>query len=427
MITNPSGLDIDAKKLVTSLGFQYQNGVLTLEGHSTKTLADTFGTPCYVYSKAAIVQAYKTYEQAFTGIDHRICYAVKANSNLAILRLLAQLGAGFDIVSKGELLRVLQVTDAKRVVYSGVGKTADDIKTALVAGIDCFNVEALSELDLINDIAGAMGQRAAVSLRINPDVDANTHPYIATGLKSNKFGIAYDKALASYDYASTLTHLDIVGVDCHIGSQIVSVAPFCDAIERLALLVERLKDRGIPLRHMDIGGGLGVRYIDETTPSVDEYASALLPTLKRLGLRVYLEPGRRLLANAGVLLTKVDVLKPTDDSNFAVVDASMAELLRPALYQAKMAVIPCVLSDTPKKCWQVVGAVCESADVLASNRMLGLAVGDVLAITGAGAYGFCMASNYNSRPRPCELLVDKDKVQIIRRREQFADLWRLEI
>lgn len=418
-------LEINAKAHAAMFGFQYQDGVLHLAGHSTKQLADTFGTPCYIYSERAIREAYLAYQRAFCGIEHRICYAVKANSNLAILSLLAKLGAGFDVVSTGELMRVLQVTDGKKVVYSGVGKTKDDIKTALEAGIDCFNVEALSELDLINETAGALALTARVSLRINPDVDANTHPYIATGLKSSKFGISYDNAIASYTYAKRLPHLKIVGVDCHIGSQILSVEPFVNAVNRLVILVQRLQEMGIPLTHIDIGGGLGVCYTDEIAPSVGEYANALMPMLRQLGLTVYLEPGRRLVANAGVLLTTVDVLKPTDNKNFAVLDTSMAELLRPALYQAKMAVIPCVLSDTPKKCWQLVGAVCESADVLASNRLMGLKVGDVLAITGAGAYGFCMASNYNSRPRPCELLVG-DGVRVIRQREQFSDLWRLE-
>ncbi len=421
------GLSIDNQKLASVLGFEYVDGELQIEGASLTNIATSFGTPAYVYSKQAIQKAYRAYTEGFSGVPHRICYAVKANANLAVLKILADMGAGFDIVSQGELRRVLQVTDASRVVYSGVGKTADDIKVALLAGIDCFNVEALSELALIDKIAGQLGVQARISLRINPDVDAKTHPYISTGLQDNKFGIDHKQALTAYDCANSLKNLQIVGMDCHIGSQLLAVAPFVDALERLVEFITALKVKGIVLQHLDLGGGLGVRYIDENPVSVHDYAKALMPRLQKLGLTLYLEPGRNLVANAGVLLTTVDVLKPTTNKNFAVVDASMAELLRPALYQAVMAIIPCQLtSKEAAQTWQVVGAVCESADFLGNDRVLALAVGDVLAITGAGAYGFVMASNYNSRPRPAEVLIDDGTPRLIRRRESWQDLWRLE-
>lgn len=419
---------------------------LMIDGISCTEVVQQFGTPCYVYSRRAIEAAYQAYKTAFSAVDNHVCYAVKANSNLAVLKILADLGAGFDVVSKGELLRVWQATGGKdgaigaRVVYSGVGKTADDVATALNLGIACFNVEAASELDLLNQTAQTLGKIAPISLRVNPDVDAKTHPYIATGLKDNKFGIDIDKARQLYHYAATLPHLDIVGIDCHIGSQLLEAAPFVAAVQKVADLVAKLQKDGIILQHIDIGGGVGVRYIAEKTLPIAEYAQALLPILLPLNLTVYLEPGRNLVANAGVLLTRVDVLKPTDEKNFAIVDASMSELLRPALYGATMAIVPSVLSESLDKSadsatavptrWDVVGSVCESSDFLGKNRALVLAVGDVLAITGAGAYGFTMASNYNSRPRPCEVLVEradgKAAARVVRRREQYCDLWAAE-
>lgn len=404
-------------------GLDYQGSHLHIDGVSASTLAQTYGTPCYVYAKNAIIKAYEAYAQSFGELDYQICYAVKANSNLAVLKLLAQLGCGFDIVSKGELLRVLQVSDGKKVVYSGVGKTYDDIKTALMADIDCFNVEAVSELELINQVAGELGCVARISLRVNPDVDAKTHPYISTGLKDNKFGIDHRHAIAVYDYANTLPNLKIVGIDCHIGSQLLQTQPFVDALVKVANLVTHLAQKGIRLRHIDIGGGLGVRYIDENPASVGEYAHALMPILKQLGLKVYLEPGRNMVANAGVLLTSVHTLKPTDNKNFAIADASMSELIRPALYDAKMAVIPTYLNDVPPMQWDIVGSVCESADFLAKQRCLAIEAGDVLAITGAGAYGFVMASNYNTRPRPPEVMCDNGTHRLIRKRESYESLW----
>lgn len=424
-----AGLAIDPVRLAAHLPFiDYQDGVLHIDGVSAQTLAQTYGTPTYVYSKNAIEQAYQAYEQGFGDTPHRICYAVKANSNLAVLKVLADMGAGFDIVSKGELARVLQVTDGTRVVYSGVGKTADDIRYALQADIDCFNVEAMSELDLINQVAGEMGKRARISLRINPDVDAKTHPYISTGMRDNKFGISHEQTLCAYQYASSLPHLEITGIDCHIGSQLEEVQPFVDALDKLIELTDALADAGIVLRHIDIGGGLGVRYVDENPVTAQVYIGALLPKLQALGLTVYCEPGRNIVANAGVLLTTVDVLKPTEFKNFAIVDASMSELLRPALYESVMAVIPAHLkADMQAECWDVVGSVCESSDVLAKGRALALAVGDVLAITGAGAYGFSMASTYNSRPLPCEVMTANGTHRIIRKRQSLEQLWQDEL
>lgn len=409
--------------------FEYTNDTLIIDGVACQTLAKTYGTPLYVYSQNAIEQAYNSYATSFKDIDTQICYAVKANSNLSVLKTLADLGAGFDIVSKGELARVLQVTCAKKVVYSGVGKTYDDIYFALSHDIDCFNVEAFSELDLINQVAKDLHKTARISIRINPDVDAQTHPYISTGLKDNKFGISHDKAVSAYLHAKNLPNLAIVGIDCHIGSQLTQVAPFVDALDKVIELIDELKTHDIHLTHIDLGGGLGVRYTNEQPASIQEYAQALLPKLQKLGLKVYFEPGRNIVANAGVLLTQVNVLKQTDFKNFAIVDASMTELIRPALYQSVMAIIPTSLDIANQKnskpaIWSVVGAVCESSDVLGDDRHLDIKVGDILAITGAGAYGFSMASNYNSRPRPCEVMVKDGTHRIIRQRECLDDLWR---
>lgn len=424
------GLYINPQALTAHLSaLQYQDEALHVEGVSVSELVECYDTPCYVYSQQAILDVYREYNESFSSVEHQICYAVKANSNLAVLGVLAEVGAGFDIVSRGELERVLAAGgQASRVVFSGVGKTRDDIAFALTQGIGCFNVESISELTLINMVAKQLDKRAPISLRVNPDVDAKTHPYISTGLKDNKFGIAHDKALAVYEHAATLSHIDIVGIDCHIGSQLTEVAPFIAALDKVIELIYSLRDKGIELRHVDLGGGLGVRYIDETPVTIADFAQALLPKLTELGLTVFFEPGRSMVANAGVLLTRVDVLKPTEHKNFAIVDAAMNDLIRPALYQAQMAVIPEILPseglDTEgTQPWDIVGAICETGDFLAKDRLLSLATGDVLAITGAGAYGFVMSSNYNSRPRAAEVMVAGSRHQLIGKRETIADLY----
>ena len=425
-----AGLYIDPTAFTAHLpALEYRDDALYLEGVSTSALVEHYGTPCYVYSKQAIVEVYHAYKDSFAAIEHQVCYAVKANSNLAVLGILAEVGAGFDIVSRGELMRVLAAGGtADKVVFSGVGKTYADIEFALNQGIGCFNVESISELSLINDVAASMNKRAPISLRVNPDVDAGTHPYISTGLKDNKFGIAHEKALAVYEQAAAMSHLDIQGIDCHVGSQLTEVAPFVAALDKLIELIDSLRDKGIVLTHIDLGGGLGVRYIDESPVSIDDFAQALLPKLQALNLKVFFEPGRSMVANAGVLLTRVDVLKPTEHKSFAIVDAAMNDLIRPALYQAEMAVIPSVLPsaglDTDgTQAWDIVGAICETGDFLAKNRLLALAVGDTLAITGAGAYGMVMSSNYNTRPRACEVMVSGASHQLIRTRETVADLY----
>lgn len=424
------GLYIDPNALTAHLpALHYRDDALYMEQVSVAALAKHYGTPCYVYSKQAILDVYQAYTDSFSSLKHQVCYAVKANSNLAVLGILAQAGAGFDIVSRGELMRVLAAGGkAARVVFSGVGKTRDDIEYALTQGIGCFNVESISELTLINEVAKSLDKPAPISLRVNPNVDANTHPYISTGLKDNKFGITHEDALAVYQQAAELSHIDIVGIDCHIGSQLTEVEPFVAALDKIIELVHSLRDKGIELRHIDLGGGLGVRYIDETPVSIDEFAEALLPKLSALGLTVFFEPGRSIVANAGILLTTVDVLKPTEHKNFAIVDAAMNDLIRPALYQAEMAVIPEMLPqnglDTDgMQPWDIVGAICETGDFLAKDRLLSLATGDVLAITGAGAYGFTMSSNYNSRPRASEVMVADDRHQLIRKRETIEALY----
>ena len=428
------GLYIDPVALTAHLpALSYRNDKLHIEDISVSELAEQYATPCYVYSKQAILDVYQAYNDSFAAIDHQICYAVKANSNLAVLGILAQAGAGFDIVSRGELMRVLAAGgEAARVVFSGVGKTYSDIEYALNQGIGCFNVESISELTLINEVAAQLDKSAPISLRVNPDVDAKTHPYISTGLKDNKFGIAHEDALVVYQQAAKLSHIDIVGIDCHIGSQLTEVAPFVAALDKVIELVHSLRKAGIELRHIDLGGGLGVRYIDETPVSIDEFANALLPKLSDLGLTVFFEPGRSIVANAGILLTQVDVLKPTEHKNFAIVDAAMNDLIRPALYQAEMAVIPSVLPnngiDTEgTQPWDIVGAICETGDFLAKDRLLSLSTGDILAITGAGAYGFTMSSNYNSRPRASEVMVADDRHQLIRKRETVEALYADEV
>lgn len=428
------GLYIDPKALTAHLpALHYRDDVLYMEQVSIEALAKHYGTPCYVYSKQAILDVYQAYTNSFASLKHQVCYAVKANSNLAVLGVLAQAGAGFDIVSRGELMRVLAAGgQASKVVFSGVGKTKSDIEYALNQGISCFNVESISELTLINEIAQQLDKSAPISLRVNPDVDANTHPYISTGLKDNKFGITHEDAVAVYQQAAELSHIDIIGIDCHIGSQLTEVEPFVAALDKLIELIHKLNDNGITLQHVDLGGGLGVRYIDESPVTIDEFAEALLPKLSALGLTVFFEPGRSIVANAGVLLTRVDVLKPTEHKNFAIVDAAMNDLIRPALYQAEMAVIPAALPnnglDTDgTQPWDIVGAICETGDFLAKNRLLSLATGDILAITGAGAYGFTMSSNYNSRPRASEVMVADDSHQLIRKRETIEALYADEI
>lgn len=425
-------LVINPLTLIKSLDFfEYKNNSLHIDGVDSQTLVKTYGTPLYVYSKNALVANYQAYVDSFAPLsDVQICYAVKSNSNLAVLATLATAGAGFDIVSVGELFRVLKAGgQADKIVYSGVGKTADDIATALDAGIGCFNVEAISEIELISQVASKLGKVAPIALRINPDVDAKTHPYISTGLKDNKFGISHDQAIQAYQLAKSLSNLDVIGIDCHIGSQLTDIQPFVDALDKMIEIIDQLYRLGINLCHLDLGGGLGVRYVDENPASVQTFANALLPKLldlqKKYGLGLHLEPGRNISANAGVLLTKVDVLKPTEHKNFAIVDASMSELIRPALYDSVMAIIPAQPhQDTPFATWNVVGAVCESSDFLGKDRQLALKVGDILAITGAGAYGFVMASNYNSRPRPAEVLCHQGSHRLVRTRETIEDLWR---
>ena len=428
------GLYIDPQALSAHLpALSYRDNELYIEDVSVSGLAKQYDTPCYVYSKQAILDVYQAYSDSFASLEHQICYAVKANSNLAVLGILAQAGAGFDIVSRGELMRVLAAGgQAGRVVYSGVGKTYSDIEFALQQGIGCFNVESISELSLINEVADQLDTPAPISLRVNPDVDAKTHPYISTGLKDNKFGIAHEQALDVYAQAAAMSHIEIVGIDCHIGSQLTEVAPFVAALDKVIELVQALADQGITLKHVDLGGGLGVRYIDESPVSIADFADALLPKLTELGLKVFFEPGRSMVANAGVLLTRVDVLKPTEHKNFAIVDAAMNDLIRPALYQAEMAVIPQQLPNggmqaDDTKAWDIVGAICETGDFLAKNRVLALAEGDILAITGAGAYGFTMSSNYNSRPRASEVMVAQSQQQLIRKRETIEDLYRDEM
>ena len=424
-----SGLRINPEVFVKKLPtLSYQQGTLFVEQASVQQLAEQYGTPLYVYSKQAILDAYTAYTTSFAAIDHQICYAVKANSNLAVLSVLAKAGAGFDLVSSGELARVLAVgADPSKIVFSGVGKTVTELTAALKAGIGCFNVESLSELDTLNAVAAELNVKAPISIRVNPDVDAKTHPYISTGLKDNKFGISHDIAVAAYQHAASLEHLQIVGIDCHIGSQLTEIDPFVAALDKVCELIEALKQVGIELQHIDLGGGLGVIYIDEEVAKVSEFAAALLPKLQELGLKVFFEPGRSIVANAGMLVTKVEVLKPTEHRDFAIVDAAMNDLIRPALYQAEMAVIPVqTASQASQKSWDIVGAVCETGDFLAKKRLLSLAVGDILAITGAGAYGFVMSSNYNSRPRPAEVMVSGDKHQVVRARETVAQLFETE-
>ncbi len=391
-----------------------------------QSVAADYGTPAYVYSRVAFTRHYLAYQHALGSHPGMICYAVKANSNIAVLNVLAKLGAGFDIVSVGELERVVRAGgNPQRVVFSGVAKTAAEMRRALALGIYCFNVESRSELARLNQVAGDMGLRAPVSLRVNPDVDANTHPYISTGLKENKFGVDIEQAVDIYQYAASLEHLHIKGVDCHIGSQLTEIDPFLDALDRVLRLIDRLGDTGITIDHLDLGGGIGVVYNDETPPSIADYIAAVKDKISDRNLSLSFEPGRSIAANAGVLLTTVEFLKPTDHKNFAIIDAGMNDNIRPSLYQAWQGVLPLQEASTAESArWDLVGPVCETGDFLAKDRELALSEGDVLALMSSGAYGFTMSSNYNSRGRPVELMIDRDKVHVIRERESVDDLLR---
>jgi diaminopimelate decarboxylase len=404
--------------------FNYRGGELFAEGVALSAIAERFGTPTYVYSRAHIEAQYRAYADALSGMPHLVCFAVKANSNLGVLNVLARLGAGFDIVSRGELERVLAAGgQADKVVFSGVGKTRDDMRRALEVGVHCFNVESTDELERLQVIAAEMGLRAPVSLRVNPDVDAGTHPYISTGLKENKFGIAIADAEDVYIRAAQLPNLDVIGVDCHIGSQLTTLSPFVDALDRLLDLVDRLGDCGILLKHIDLGGGLGVRYRDEEPPLVSDYIKAVRERLEGRDLALMFEPGRFIVANAGVLLTRVEYLKHTEHKDFAIVDAAMNDLIRPALYQAWMDVTAVKPRDGGKRTYDIVGPICETGDFLARERELSLAEGDLLAVHSAGAYGFVMSSNYNTRGRTAEVLVDGEQAFEVRRRETVTELF----
>ena len=407
--------------------FNFKDNTLHAEHVALDQIAENFGTPCYVYSKSALTQAFENFSAGFKNANHLVCFAVKSNPSLAILNLFAKLGAGFDIVSGGELARVIAAGgDPSKVVFSGVGKTADEMRAALEAGIFCFNVESASELARLNDIAGYMGKVAPVSLRVNPNVDAKTHPYISTGLKNNKFGVAYEDALDIYLQAAAMPNIAIHGVDCHIGSQITELSPFLDAFDRVLALVDALEKNGIQIQHLDLGGGIGICYSDETPPEFGEYAKAMLAKLGKRDIKLVFEPGRALVGNAGLLLTKVEYLKHTETKNFAIVDAAMNDLMRPALYDAYHAIEAVKPRIAKTHNYEIVGPVCESGDFLGHDRELALAEGDLLAIMSAGAYGMSMSSNYNTRPRAAEVMVDGDKCTLIRQREKVQDLFALE-
>ena len=409
--------------------FQYKNEQLYVEDLPVKQLAEEFGTPLYIYSRATLERHWHAFDSALGEHPHLICYAVKANSNIGILNVMAKLGSGFDIVSQGELERVLAAGgEASKVVFSGVAKSRAEIMRALEVGIRCFNVESIAELHHINQIAGEMGKVAPISLRVNPDVDAHTHPYISTGLKENKFGVSVDEAREVYKLAATLPHVRITGMDCHIGSQLTELQPFLDATDRLIRLIEQLQEDGITLKHLDLGGGLGVTYTDETPPHPSDYAAALLNKLKGYeNLEIILEPGRAIAANAGILVAKVQYLKSNESRNFAITDTGMNDMIRPALYEAYMNIIEIDRTlEREKAIYDVVGPVCETSDFLGKQRELAIAEGDYIAQRSAGAYGASMSSNYNSRPRTAEVLVDGDKAHLIRRRENLSELWALE-
>ena len=409
--------------------FQYKNNQLMAENLPVKQLAEQFGTPLYIYSKATLERHWHAFDNAFGEHPHLVCFAVKSNPNIAILNVMAKLGSGFDIVSQGELERVLAAGgDAAKVVFSGVAKSHQEIARALEVNIRCFNVESEAELLRINQIAGDMGKIAPISLRVNPDVDAHTHPYISTGLKENKFGVSVEQAREVYKLAATLSNIKIVGMDCHIGSQLTELQPFLDAVDRLIVLMEQLKQDGIRLKHLDLGGGLGVTYTDETPPHPTEYAKALWEKLSAFSeLEIIVEPGRAITANAGILVTKVEYLKSNESRNFAIVDAGMNDMIRPALYQAYMNILEIDRTlAREEKMYDVVGPICETSDFLGKQRKLAIAEGDYLAQRSAGAYGASMSSNYNSRPKTAEVMVDGDKAYLIRRREALNELWQLE-
>lgn len=405
--------------------FNYRGTQLYAEDVAVQQIAQQYGTPCYIYSKATLERHWHAFNQAFGAHPHLICYAVKANSNIALLQVLARLGSGFDIVSVGELQRVLQAGgQAEKIVFSGVGKRSDEILAALKVGIRCFNIEVSGELDRINQLAGELGVVAPVSFRVNPDVDAKTHPYISTGLKENKFGIDFETALFEYQRAASMPHIKVVGIDCHIGSQLTETRPFLDALERVQAIMSLLQAQGISLQHLDLGGGVGIRYRDETPPEPAAYVQALLQKLANPSLEILLEPGRAIVGNAGILLTRVEYLKPTTNKNFAIVDAAMNDLLRPSLYSAWQEILPVqTQSDAEPMQWDIVGPVCETGDFLGKQRQLALQAGDLLVVRSAGAYGFSMSSNYNSRPRAAEVLVDGELTTLIRERESLQQLW----
>ncbi len=407
--------------------FHYQQDQLFAEDVPLSSIAQRFGTPCYVYSRAALADGYRQFAEAFRERDHLICYAVKANSNLAILNLFARMGAGFDIVSGGELQRVLAAGGAaNKVVFSGVGKSEAEMRQALEAEILCFNVESAPELDRLNAVAGSMGKVAPISLRVNPDVDAKTHPYISTGLKQNKFGVAYTEALALYRKAAAMPHLRVTGMDCHIGSQLTETSPFIAAAEKVLALVDQLAAAGIVLEHLDLGGGLGIRYDEETPPSIAEYAQALLGALKGRSEKIIVEPGRVLVGNAGVLLTRIEYLKHGEEKNFAIVDAAMNDLMRPALYDAYHAILPVHKRGRATQQYEVVGPICETGDFIGHAREMAVDTGDALAVMSAGAYGMSMSSNYNTRPRAAEVMIDGAVAHLIRERETVRQLYAAE-
>lgn len=409
--------------------FNYQDdGQLWAENTSLTKLAEQYGTPLYVYSRATLERHWNAFDKSVGEHPHLVCYAVKANSNIGVLNVLARLGSGFDIVSGGELERVVAAGgDPSKVVFSGVGKTAQEMRRALELGIKCFNVESEPELERLNQVAGEMGVVAPISLRINPDVDANTHPYISTGLRDNKFGIAFDRAPAVYKFASSLPNLAVHGIDCHIGSQLTDIEPFIDATDRLLALIDQLRGDGVDIRHLDVGGGLGVVYRDELPPQPSDYAKALLARLENHPeLELIFEPGRAIAANAGVLLTKVEFLKHTEHKNFAIIDAAMNDLMRPALYQAWQDIIPVTPREGEATTYDLVGPICETGDFIGKDRALALEPNDLLAVRSAGAYGFVMSSNYNTRPRVAEVMVDGETAHLVRKRETLESLWELE-
>jgi len=401
--------------------FNYRDNQLFAEDTAVIDIARQFGTPCYVYSRATLERHYKAYTQALGNHPSLVCYAVKANSNIGVLNVLARLGAGFDIVSQGELERVLTAGgDPNKIVFSGVGKQAGEMRRALEVGVHCFNVESDAELDRLSAVAVEMGVTAPVSLRVNPDVDAKTHPYISTGLKENKFGVEISDAVRIYQRAASLPNLKVIGVDCHIGSQLTEVAPFLDALDRTLALIDELSKAGINIEHLDLGGGLGVCYDQETPPSPDEYVRAILDRLGNRDMKLVFEPGRSIAANAGILVTQVEFLKCTEHKNFAIIDAAMNDLLRPALYSAWQEIIPLQQKAGEGKAYDLVGPICETGDFLGKDRMLNIEAGDLLAVRSSGAYGFTMSSNYNTRNRPAELMVDGSSVHVVREREDYA-------